>query len=69
MAVVASTSAISRRRLSSRPSRDPMIRTRTLLRCNFSRSDATNRRNSPKMKLISSFGRVQFSDEKLNTVR
>ena len=39
------------------------------IRGNATRGMPLKRRNSPKIKEISSLGRVQFSDEKLNTVR
>src|SRR5437763_9083312 len=64
-------SASSRRwRISgSRPSRSPMIRTRTSLWCNSARSLRMNRRSSPISSRTSAGGRSQFSELKEKIVK
>src|ERR1051326_4811701 len=53
----------------SRPSRSPMMRTRTLLLCSSTRSLRTNRRSRPISSRTSAGGRDQFSELNEKIVR
>src|SRR3989337_1809155 len=62
-------SSISLSRSAARPLRVPITRIFTPFLCRSARSRRMKRRKRPNRSLISCLGRVQFSEEKLNSVR